>query len=134
MTFCTTVIDGAAAGLFAHHGLFIWGEWHLASPIVVLGHIALGGFVWWYPDRHNSATLQENTPVCLLFSITYLVTLFSSIIVYRLFFSPLRGFPGPKIAAATKLWHVFKVRDGTNFKFLEEMREQYGDFVRTGKL
>lgn len=129
----TLVLIGTVAGLFAHHGLFIWGEWHLATTRVIFGHIALVVAAWRYSLRHESAaTLLEHTHVCLLFFGSYIISLFSSIIVYRLFFHRLRHFPGPRLAAASKFWHVFKSIDGTNFRLLEDMRQQYGNFVRTG--
>lgn len=129
----TLILGGAVAGLFAHHGLFIWGEWHLAAPRVIFGHVALSAIAWWYPLRHESAMLLEHTRLCLYFFASYIISLFTSIVLYRLFFHRLRGFPGPKFAAASKLWHVFKTRHGNNFQVLENMRQQYGNFVRTGK-
>ena len=62
------------------------------------------------------------------------MSLFSSIIIYRLFFHPLRHFPGSKLAAASKLWHISKCGNGKNFRVLEDTRHQYGQFVRTGEL
>ena len=129
-----SLIDAAAAGVVAHHALFIRGEWHLEGPRVILGHILLGSLAWWYFLRQESAGVLEHIRLCSLVFGTYMVSLFSSIIVYRLFLHPLRHFPGPTLAAVSKLWHVFKCRDGKNFRVLEEMRHRYGQFVRTGEL
>ena len=128
------LIDAAAAGVVAHHALFIRGEWHLEGPKVILGHIIVSSLAWWCFLRQESATLPENIRLCSLVFGSYLISLFSSIIVYRLFFHPLRHFPGPKLAAASKLWHVFKCRHRKNFRVLEDARRQYGQFVRTGEL
>ncbi|KAJ5936120.1 benzoate 4-monooxygenase cytochrome P450 [Penicillium verhagenii] len=62
----------------------------------------------------------------------YLVALFSSITTYRLFFHRLNSFPGPIWARISKIGHVWKARKSQNHLFLKEMREKYGDFVRTG--
>jgi hypothetical protein len=52
--------------------------------------------------------------------------------VYRLYFSPLAGFPGPKIAAAT-WWYGFYydvwVRGQYLYK-IEEMHKKYGKYPR----
>lgn len=126
------IIDGAAAGLLAHHGLFIRGEWHLATPSVILGHAALSMFAWWYSLRYESATFLEHSSLSALFLVSYIAALLSSIISYRLFFHRLRRFPGPRAAATSKFWHIIQCKDGTNFRLLESMRRQYGQFVRTG--
>ena len=123
----------AAAGIFAHHGFFIRGEWHLAGPKVILGHIVLASVSWWYFLRHQPGTISEHIHISSLAFSSYLISLFSSIVVYRLFFHPLRRFPGPKLAAITKFWHISKSWGGNNFRVLEEARHQYGQFVRTGK-
>ncbi|OQE89490.1 hypothetical protein PENNAL_c0014G05119 [Penicillium nalgiovense] len=52
--------------------------------------------------------------------------------VYRLIFHRLKYFPGPKLAAVSKLWHVWKCRDSRGHLVLEAWHEKYGEFVRTG--
>ena len=70
----------------------------------------------------------------LLLSLTLLaVALIHSIatILYRLFFHPLRRFPGPKLAAASK-WYEFyfdilKRPGGTFMHEIERMHTIYGE-------
>ncbi|KAL9089692.1 MAG: hypothetical protein Q9159_002420 [Coniocarpon cinnabarinum] len=59
-------------------------------------------------------------------------SLFLSMTLYRLFFHRLRHFPGPKIAAVSKLWHAYHCLGGQNYRFLSDLHMKYGDFVRTG--
>ena len=60
-----------------------------------------------------------------------------SLVIYRLYFDPLAGFPGPRIAAATG-WYEFYhdvVRRGQCIYKIEEMHKKYGIVLpRTGSL
>ncbi|QGA22244.1 hypothetical protein EYB26_009960 [Talaromyces marneffei] len=62
------------------------------------------------------------------------ISLFSSILIYRAFFHPLKGFPGPFNARLSKFWSLKKVVDSKLrwWKILDRLHEQYGDYVRTG--
>ncbi|KAL8752706.1 MAG: hypothetical protein Q9184_005652 [Pyrenodesmia sp. 2 TL-2023] len=62
---------------------------------------------------------------------SYAFTLLASMTLYRVFFHPLRAFPGPFMAKTTKLWNVAHAAKSTNFRLMEDMRRSYGDFVRT---
>jgi hypothetical protein len=49
-------------------------------------------------------------------------------VIYRLFFSPIANFPGPKLAAAT-LWYEFYydvIKQGRYEWKIKELHEQYG--------
>lgn len=121
---------GALSGLLLHHGLFIKGEWHLQAPTVAVAHLcAFGGIVCfsWMLVRPT-----HRFEMAFLLIASYLTTLTSSIIAYRLFFHRLCGFPGPHLAQVSKLWHVWKARHSRNYLVLQNLRNQYGDFVRTG--
>ncbi|PYI01926.1 benzoate 4-monooxygenase cytochrome P450 [Aspergillus sclerotiicarbonarius CBS 121057] len=114
---------GGALGVAMHHGLFIHGEWHVQAPNILLGHIVAFALLHVFID---------SSLISLSIITSYLFSLLSSITIYRVFFHPLRHFPGPVGARITKLWHVWKVRDSRNYRVLEELHAQYGDFVRTG--
>ncbi|KAI1875017.1 uncharacterized protein JN550_002446 [Neoarthrinium moseri] len=54
------------------------------------------------------------------------------VVIYRLYFSPLAGFPGPRIAAATG-WYEFYYQYWLNGKYIfeiEKMHKKYGPIVR----
>jgi len=133
LTYVPWLAASAIAGVAAHYGLFIRGEWHLCVPKIVFGHIALACVVWsLIPNvSHNQA---DHFRVCASTFACYLGSLFSSIAIYRLFFHRLRRFPGPKLAAVTKFWHVFAARSSTNYLVMQKMHEKYGKLVRTGEL
>jgi hypothetical protein len=65
----------------------------------------------------------------LLLSIPLLLVLYGIILaIYRLYFSPIAGFPGPKIAAATA-WYEFYydvIKYGRYFYKIAQMHDKYG--------
>jgi tryprostatin B 6-hydroxylase len=122
----------AITGIVVHHGLFIQGEWHLRVPRVVFSHIALAYIVWSFVPN-ESGNSAEHRRICVSMFLCYLASLFSSMTIYRLFFHRLRHFPGPKLAAITKFWHVFEARYSTNYLVMQRLHEEYGTFVRTGE-
>lgn len=126
----------AAAGLVgivSHVSLFVRGEWHLSGPRILqfftlaLLSSTVGTSI--YADFSWNHALSFSAEMLL----SYVIGLFSSIIIYRVFFHSLRAYPGPKLAAATKFWHVWQCRSSKNFMVLEELRSKYGNYVRTGK-
>lgn len=127
---------GLLCGFAVHWGLFIHGEWHVQAPHIVLGHL------WFFFCFAASSIYYKGTAVgelghsLLILYAGYLPGLLASITLYRFFFHRLTtaGFKGPWYARVTKLWHVWASRNCKNHLVLEKLHEQYGDFVRTGKL
>ncbi|KAF6829319.1 trichothecene c-15 hydroxylase [Colletotrichum musicola] len=54
------------------------------------------------------------------------------VVVYNLFFHPLRRFPGPKLWAASPLPAARNVLRGTSHYKILELHKRYGDIVRVG--
>ncbi|KAJ5171192.1 uncharacterized protein N7500_003975 [Penicillium coprophilum] len=119
------------AGLLAHRLVFIHGEWHLKGPKVVVLHFLFGGLLYANHLVGNGST-QASLVETIYLAAFYLSSLFTSIAGYRLVFHRLKHFPGPKLAALTKLWHVWKCRDSRGHLVLQAWYEKYGEFVRTG--
>jgi hypothetical protein len=84
-------------------------------------------------DRQLLDMAFLNELVGALLSLPVLIFCFllygAGLAVYRLFFSPLAGFPGPKLAAATS-WYEFyyNVVKGGQFTFhLQDLHDEYGE-------
>lgn len=124
---------GFLTGIVVHQAIFIRSDWHLQAPSIALVHLLLFLCFFLYQAYHTQDTnllpLGLETLSC---GSAYLTGLLWSILTYRLFFHPLRRFPGPRLAAASKLWHVWKCRSSLGHIILEEWHQQYGAFVRTG--
>jgi hypothetical protein len=121
----------AAVGVTSHLTYFIRGEHHEQAPRTfrLFVFLALGIFSGLTASGIRAQLAFGTT--CLLFT-TYTLGVVSSMLVYRLFFHPLRNFPGPPMAKVTKLWHVTKTVKAKNYLLMQKMHTKYGDFVRTG--
>lgn len=51
--------------------------------------------------------------------------------LYNLYLHPLSGYPGPRLAAATRLWYCYYCTQGTSIYAIKRAHEKYGDVVRT---
>lgn len=62
----------------------------------------------------------------------YLTGLYGSLIICRIFFSPLKQFPGPFWAKISSLSLSVQSRKGNSHRKLLALHQKYGDFVRVG--
>ncbi|KAK9422879.1 hypothetical protein SUNI508_04546 [Seiridium unicorne] len=121
-------------GVLVHLGVFIRGEWHLQAPAIFVTHTgALSMLLTMEICSSTKVTVQGLLDAASPF-MTYLLGLLGSITVYRLFFHRLQSVPGPRLAAFSKLWHVWKCRDSRGHHVLESWRKKYGNIVRTGQV
>ena len=52
------------------------------------------------------------------------------IVIYNLYFHPLRKFPGPWLAAATPYYFMWKIILGQKHTSAQRLHEKYGEVVR----
>lgn len=134
MNLLTEFLAVAIAGVVAHRGFFIYGEWHMQAKAILFAHIAAYNVLCLTLMSIRHASISRAMSEASLLSALYLSSLFTSILVYRLWFHGLHEFPGPVLARSTKLWHAWKGRQSQNHLLLDQLHCQYGDFVRTGRL
>ncbi|TFK45830.1 cytochrome P450 [Heliocybe sulcata] len=129
-SFQQLLLVSVVAGLSSHSLLFIRGELDKYAPrIAVYQPLALclvfaaAAFV--YPTWGKVATAS------LIASAGYHTGLFSSILLYRAFFHPLRAYPGPLPARLTAFWSMSVSARANKWHLkVQELHRQYGDFVR----
>ncbi|KAK6222630.1 hypothetical protein LQW54_000810 [Pestalotiopsis sp. IQ-011] len=119
-------------GVSMHHGVFIHGEWHNHAPSIVVGHFAFFILLLAFGMVRESGTAVQTAVEAAVSASLYLLGLFFSIAVYRLFFHRLRSFQGSRLASLSKLWHVWMCRTSKGHRVLESWQRQYGSIVRTG--
>ena len=122
----------AAVGILSHICIFIRGEHHLRAPFLFRLYVFLAVALFLSQNLILSYNVREAAYISALLISIYAAALFSSMTIYRIFFHRLRSFPGPPLAKVSKLWHMSKVLDAKQYLFLDSLREQYGDYVRTG--
>lgn len=130
----TSPWTSATLAVVAHYSLFIRGEWHTFAPHLLTIHLCLPIVLTLLHLFLRTQHFSQAIVGALLQLSSYGITMLGSLTIYRLLFHRLRHFSGPFPAKISKLWHVYKIWDGRNHLFLENIRERYGDFVRTGKI
>lgn len=128
----TRIILSVIFGIVLHQYVFRKGEWHLHAPqlfaIWLISYPSFFTVEYMFLERHIFHSLSRAT---LTFGCT-MIAIFASMVTYRLLFHSLCKFPGPKLAATSKLWHSYQCWNGKNHLVLDDLRSRYGDYVRTG--
>ncbi|CAJ2511289.1 Uu.00g069140.m01.CDS01 [Anthostomella pinea] len=127
-------------GILSHRLYFIRGEHHLKAPlyfglwalasvfVVSIFHAANA-----FEPLHGNVRTDINAFEALArLNAAFFLPLFTSMVVYRLLEHPLRHFPGPRLLATSKLWHVSYMFTKKNHLFLDDLYHKYGSIVRTG--
>ncbi|KAI9164122.1 Cytochrome P450 monooxygenase notG' [Paramyrothecium foliicola] len=140
MSSLNTIVPGSAwpfaafsAGVCLHLGYFIRGEHHMHGvrylQIFILMFAGLSAAFTKYCDISILSALFRTST---LFG--YILSgVFSSVLVYRTAFHPLRRFPGPVAAKISSIWfshHVYRSADA--HKKSLDLYKKYGKFVRVG--
>ena len=121
-----------AAGVVSHLLIFIRGEWHLQATNLLKLYSLMYLLITIFEVGYLELAWFQAILASSMFCGVYALCLFSSMAVYRTLFHRLRRFPGPVLARVSKLWHVAHCLGSKNHLLMEELHEQYGDFVRTG--
>lgn len=82
--------------------------------------------------QYHETSIRTATTSTLSLMVVFLAGIFSSLLIYRLFFNPLNAVPGPFFARISKFDSVIRnvKRDGHHQ--LLQLHQKYGRFVRIG--
>ncbi|KAF6830293.1 L-ornithine-N5-monooxygenase [Colletotrichum plurivorum] len=120
----------AVVGLLSHWTYFIRGARSMDVVNIVTFHLLALGLL--LLKTISSLGFYDGLITYFAISGSYFAALFASIGVYRLFFHPLRRFPGPFQAKVTKLYIPWINLDWKLHEHYLDMHQKYGDFVRVG--
>jgi branched-subunit amino acid ABC-type transport system permease component len=95
----------------------------------IIGYTALV-----YASTHSlQLELFPSLLLTSLLSTSYISGLLTGLILYRLLFSPLKGFPGPLLAKVTGLWGFYHCLKGNYHRKIRSLFDEYNtDFLRIG--
>ena len=127
-------VVSVVSGILSHVCLFKRGEWHTRSTSLILLWSAAISIILAYKAVISSESCWTEFCHTFVYIALYHVSLLSSVLIYRVFWHPLRHFPGPPAASLSKLWHVYHNLSCQNHLLLDELYQQFGPFVRTGML
>lgn len=104
--------------------------WHMFFAYPIVGSLILAAHVQLAELSIWQAILRTT-----LISCAFNGGLFGSILIYRAFFHRLQRFPGPFMAKLSR-FHAMKnaATSCQNNIVVQKLHEQYGDFVRVGKM
>jgi hypothetical protein len=126
-------LGAALAGVVLHHIWFKRSEQLFYAPqyvLLLMWGPAIVATTLWYKFEFSAV---RAVLVAVVGYVSFLASLYSSIAIYRLYFHPLRQFPGPPWARLTQFAHVRNVAAKCNgFKYLDQLHAEYGDYVRIG--
>ena len=105
----------------------------MAAPLLSRLYLGISVALYLYELHGHPYGYYRAFKEALVINAAFILSLFTSITVYRTCFHRLRPFPGPFLARTSKLWHSWQVRYSTNHLLLEKLHKEYGTFVRTGK-
>jgi hypothetical protein len=127
-------LAASAAGILTHLLVVrnIEVERYLRSMIAIFPILIL--VLTYQSSAFWEISLEASATRVAVVSASFFAGLTSSMLLYRIFFHPLRHFPGPFPARVTKLYGTWLAgRRVMYYKDLAEMHDKYGDFVRTGE-
>lgn len=132
MASLTLAALASAAGVASHVFWFRVGEHHMLATTYAQAFIAsvVGGTFALVQLASFSITQAISTVA--LTTVAYLAGLYTSLIIYRLYFAPTARFPGPWQAKLTSLWFTAATPHEDCYYHLERLHNKYGKFVRIG--
>lgn len=119
-------------GSISHLVYFRSGEHHLYGMRYVffgMGIILASAFAQSYCLHLTIGAALAQTSLVVG---SYLIGLYSSLVIYRVFFHPLRSFGGPYGCRISSAWFATYLAKSDAFRQLESLHHRYGDFLRIG--
>ncbi|KAF2650048.1 monooxygenase [Lophiostoma macrostomum CBS 122681] len=120
-------------GTFAHVSLLKNFELDTWIPLFFVTSLASLTSLIFYHVHYDALSPAATLFYTVKEATCFLLGVFTSMTIYRLFFHRIRHFPGPILARVTRFYNLYL--SGKNVKYydeLDKLHNQYGDFIRTG--
>ena len=132
VTVTAAAAAAAAAGVVTHLGYFIRREHHLYGTKYIQIFTVLFIATVVLIVRLGNEPLGYALGKATLLAGCYLGGLFASLLLYRVFFHPLKTFPGPLGNKLGNLWFSAQLSNGDAYRQVLDLHEKYGAFLRIG--
>ena len=127
-----TLLLVATAAVLSHKLYWCRYEFDEKVPKILL--VAILSFTAITFTVSRSHSIAFGSYIAFRYLAVYTISLFSSIVIYRAYFHPLKKFPGPFWARIFSWWRVKHIaQDGPYYAFVDRLHAKYGDVVRIGK-
>ncbi|KAI0965089.1 cytochrome P450 [Xylaria arbuscula] len=128
----TTTFIALTAGVTSHLAFFRIGEHHLHSIRYPLGAILAFSACTAIHYQFFDLSIHAAVVRTLAIATSYFGGLYSSLVIYRLFFHPLSGFSGPFGCKISSAWFATYLTRFDAFRQLEKLHQKHGNFLRIG--
>ena len=128
-----TPLLAASAGVLSHHVYFKFGERDFEGHLIISKLMTLQAVVTGYLiNKHGFSWATLN--LSANFAACFLAGVFTSIVIYRIFFHPLAHFKGPFLAKVSDAIGLYYSRDGRYTWEMEKIATSYEDeFIRISR-
>ncbi|KAI9791595.1 MAG: hypothetical protein M1816_003681 [Peltula sp. TS41687] len=122
----------AAVGVASHLGYFHHGEHHMYGLRYIQLFFTFCAVATVVLVQAGNRPIGEACVNAFTLVACYLAGVYTSLLTYRVFFSPLKRFPGPYAARLSSLWWSAQLTDHDAYKKVLSLHQKHGDFVRIG--
>lgn len=124
-------VAAATTGVLAHVLYFIRGYHDSQALRIFVVHVSVYTAICVRSISSQDGAAHGLFASSAVFA-AYLAALFTSMAVYRVFFHPLRRFPGPLAAKVSKFYALYNARNGQMHLEQNKLFNKYGSIVRIG--
>jgi hypothetical protein len=122
-----------ATGIASHVLYFNRGEHHMHGVRYLQASLTLSLASILFLHKAQDQTLQNAITTVAVLGGTFLSGLYTSLLVYRIFLSPLNKFPGPFGARISNFWLSTHIGTSSHALFkVQDLHKKYGPVVRVG--
>ncbi|KAI0535109.1 cytochrome P450 [Xylaria digitata] len=121
-----------AAGVASHLKYFKIGEHHLYSSRYILSAILAFAISTFIQSRVFQLSSHAAILGTLSIAASYFGGVYSSLVIFRLFFHPLSKFPGPLGCKISSAWFATYLAKRDAFRQLLHLHQKHGNFLRIG--
>ncbi|CAJ2501230.1 Uu.00g040830.m01.CDS01 [Anthostomella pinea] len=125
-------IAALGAGVLSHLAFFRVGEHHLHGMQYALTTIAACIVSIYVPHYFFHTSISTSASSTLALASCYFTGLYASLIIFRIFFHPLKNFPGPLGCKISSAWFATYLLKLDAFRQLQKLHQKNGPFLRIG--